>query len=382
MSFASSPAQRTMPRDYEDEFTFQPKLNARSVAMEQARVDRGEVTGRDRGEYLHNKDYEIKYRQEIMRKRLVDEEMVGCTFSPAINRNGPSNRNHVSVVKNAQLWNERRDEWRHQATEQQIRKEMQECTFQPNVNAHTAQRSQYFGTDAPPPMPAEDHATGFDKFVERQKAGREKREEQAHAKDAPVPRVETWTRATTKPQPFKFEHPVRVKSLERPAKSLEVTEKQPRGTPQYRPMIESSFSQPQSASRYELDIEDLSRPPRERVENFLNKYNPESLSRTQQTTDMMATDDQTGDDYGNSEQAAEDRYYKRMENARLKQAQKREALKNLSGGHQEKQDWTTTSNGQWKGRQTLVQEFKWNKPDCQGVASLRKPVPMMSARDW
>ena len=54
MSFSAS-ASRTMPRDYEDEFTFQPKLNARSVAMEQARVDRGEVTGRDRGEYLHNK---------------------------------------------------------------------------------------------------------------------------------------------------------------------------------------------------------------------------------------------------------------------------------------------------------------------------------------
>jgi len=341
--------------------------------MEQARVDRGEVTGRDRGEYLHNKDYEIKYRQEIIRKRLVDEEMEGCTFSPAINR-GPSNRNHVSVVKNAQLWNERRDEWRHQAAEQQIRKEMQECTFQPNI--HISQRSQYFGSEQPPPVPQEDHAKDFDKFVERQKAGREMREEANLAKEAPVARVETWTRATTKPEPFKFEHPVRVKSLERPANSLEVADKQrairPASASGYRPSSSA-------ASQYEHELDTLARPPRERVEHFLSKYNPESLARLQSRRESMAAAADGAE--GNTEEAAEDRYYKRMENARLKQAQKREALKNLSGGHQEKQDWTTTEAGKWKGRQTLVQEFKWNKPEKQGVSSLRKPVPMMSA-DW
>merc|ERR1712070_134488 len=338
--------------------------------MEQARVDRGEVTGRDRGEYLHNKDYEIKYRHEIMRKRLVDEEMEGCTFSPAINP-GPSNRNHVSVVKNAQLWNERRDEWRHQAAEQQIRKEMQECTFQPNI--HISQRSQYFGSEAPPPMPQDDHATGFDKFVERQKAGREKREEAKVAKEAPVARVETWTRATTKPEPFKFEHPVSVKSLE-------VTNKEEQLAIQARPASASGYRPSSSASRYDQDeLDSMACPPRERVEHFLSKYNPESLVRLRHQRESAAAEQ--GTECSNTEQAAEDRYYKRMENARLKQAQKREALKNLSGGHQEKHDWTTTEAGKWKGRQTLVREFKWNKPNCQGVASLRKPVPMMSA-DW
>ena len=29
-------------------------------------------------------DHEIRYRQELMRKRMMEEEMEGCTFSPAV----------------------------------------------------------------------------------------------------------------------------------------------------------------------------------------------------------------------------------------------------------------------------------------------------------
>jgi len=373
MSFGPpSSASRTTPREYDDDdFSFQPKLNARSVAMEQARVDRGEVTGRDRGEYLHNKDYEIKYKQEIARKRIMEQEMEGCTFSPQINPGG-GNRNHVSVVKNSQLWNERKEEWRHQATEQQIRREMQECTFQPNIQL--SQRSHYFGTDGAAEDSQPEYATGFEEFVERQKLGREKRAQEQARKDAPAPRAEGWTRSTTKPVPFKFEHPVRVRSLERPAKAAEVTAKEKQ---QDRPPSRG-WSQPEYSQPDFQYMESELKPRHQRVEQFLSKYNPEAVEQLRVERQFQQEMSASGvpEDF-NSEQAAEERYYKRMEEARRKQAQKREALKNLSGGTAPRDDWTTTQTGQWKGRQTKVQEFQWNRGSTQPVASLRKPVQGM-----
>merc|ERR1712166_23509 len=362
MSFGGS-ASRSL-REYEDDFSFQPKLNARSIAMEQARVERGEVTGQNRGEYLHHKDFEIKNRQERMRQRIVEQELEECTFSPAINRGG-SNRNHVSIVKNAQLWNERRDEWRHQAAEQQMRKELTECTFQPNLH-----RDQYFAS-IPPPAP-QDKAIGYDDFVQRQRAGRKKRDEDKLSHEAPAPKVETWTRATTKPQPFKFEHPVKVKALERPAKAAEVVAKAERPSC-------GQIGVTRMYEEYDQDYEASAalRPARERVEEFLSKYNPESVERMSRSISGL----EDSDIMDHSAEGAEDRYYKRMEEARRKQALKREALKNLSGGPQQRRDdWTTTQTGQWKGRQTLVQEFQWDKPVVT-PSSLRKPVPMMVV-DW
>lgn len=357
-----------MPREYEDDYTFQPKLNARSVAMEQARVERGEVTGQNRGEYLHHKDFEIKHRQEMARKRLVEQELQECTFSPAINRGAVgSSRNHVSIVKNAQLWNERRDEWRHQAAEQQLRKEMQECTFQPNLH-----RQQYFGSSPAPPVNYNDK--DVQDFVERQKAGRAKREQQKHNKEAPPARAEGWTRASTKPQPFKFEHPVKVRALERPAKAAEVVAKAEK-QPQRRPSSARRHEELSSPEQFESTL----RSPKERVTEFLSKYNPTGLERLEEQRAMLGSPS-SPDPIDHSAEGAEERYYKRMEDARRKQAQKREALKKLSGGTQHKDEWTTAHTGEWKGRQTRVQEFHWNKP-VQEVRSLKKPVPMMVA-DW
>merc|ERR1719181_1231832 len=66
--------------------TFKPHVNPRSVAINNQKLARGEV-GADRNEYLFQKDEENKYRMEQARKRALDKEMEECTFQPNINRN-------------------------------------------------------------------------------------------------------------------------------------------------------------------------------------------------------------------------------------------------------------------------------------------------------
>jgi hypothetical protein len=324
--------------------------------MEQARIDRGEVTGRDRGEYLSYKDHEIRYRQELMRKRVMEEEMEGCTFSPATN---PS-RNHmsrISVVQHSQLWNERRDEWRAQAQEQKLQQEMKECTFRPEIDITSRVQSRPSTPGNRPTTPGGSRAKGFDEFVLRQEAARQAREE---ARQVPHVAGKNWTRTPTKPQPFNFNHSEKVKALQPPGKP-DVVEKTNKRGPQM-------FTEPPAIPmEYDEDGDPMTsiveQAPDSRVETrlkrFLNKY---STSRS--NVDLEEDDEEAAEGRQNGEQG----FVKRMAEARRIRAEKEQALNQVTGR-------------KWKATTTTPKSFHFNDPAAAVVRSLRPPVVPLRA-DW
>lgn len=281
----------------------------------------------------------------------MEEEMQGCTFSPQTN---PS-RDHgsrISVVQHSQMWNERRDEWRTQAQERILQEEMKECTFHPKTTSH--ERPAY--STEPPAMPGADdsnNAKGFDEFVLRQEAARQAR---AEAEVVPHCAGKNWTRQTTKPQPFNFNRSEKIRSLERPGKPEEVGKAKP-------PMYTMA---PAQMMQFDEEGEPISQGsamgPDTRVENrlkkFLNKYG--SRRRGEEGEEDEDNEDrQRGGEMG---------YYKRMAEARRIQAEKEEALNQVTGR-------------KWKPVSTNPRAFHFHDPARSQVTSLRKPVTPMRA-DW
>jgi len=342
-----------MPRFSEaPEYSFQPQLNTRSLEMEQARIDRGEVTGKDRGEYLFYKDHEIRYRQELARKRMIEEEMQGCTFTPETNpHSGYGSR--ISCVQHSQMWNERRDEWRNQAQERHLQEEMKECTFQPEIDL-TAR-----GSASRPSTPGGSRAKGFDEFVLRQEAARQARNE---AREVPHVAGTNWTRSVTKPQPFSFNHTERIKALERPGKPTQAN-KPTQAMVTAPPAIPLEYNEDGEAMR---PASTPANGPDDRVEarlkRFLNKYSARGEEREEEDEDDME------DEQMDKRRGSESGYYKRMAEARRIRAEKEQALNQTTGR-------------KWKPVTTKTKSFHFHNPSEARVSSLQKPVTPLRV-DW
>lgn len=352
------------------DYSFQPTLNSRSVEMEQARADRGEVSGNNRGEYLFYKDHEIRYRQELMRKRMMEEEMEGCTFSPMTNpsRGGTS---RVSVMQQSQMWNERRDEWRAQAQEERLHEEMKECTFAPEIDITNRMKGSI-----PAPRSLEkskvSKAKGVDEFILRQEAARQAREE---ARDVPHVAGKNWTRKTTVPQPFNFSASTKkVKALDAPVDKEAIKKKEDKkeltntrrgfAAPPVAPLEYGEDGEPLYGTVTEGDLEATPRDGRveARLKRFLSKYgNGSSRSRVQEEEDEFSEEIQgpRGGEHG---------YYRRMAEARRMRAEKEEQLNTCTGR-------------KWKPSPTKTKSFHWCNPEDAVVKSLQRPVQPLRC-DW
>merc|ERR1711934_847930 len=277
---------------------------------------------------------------------MMEQEMEGCTFSPATNPSR-SRASRISVVQHSQMWNERRDEWRAQAQENRLQEEMKECTFHPKIGLTAAQRPAY--STEPPALPgtSASNTKGFDEFVLRQEAAREAR---AESEVVPHCAGKNWTRQVTKPQPFNFNRTEKIRSLERPGKPEEVGKDKP-------PMYTMA---PQQPMQFDEDGEPITQGsaagPDGRVENrlkkFLNKYSSRRGGEEGEEEDTDGDDRQRGGEMG---------YYKRMAEARRIQAEKEEALNQVTGRH-------------WKPVVTNPRAFQFHDPARSEVRSLRKPV--------
>jgi len=338
-----------------EQFSFQPTLNSRSLAIEQERMNRGEV-GQDRGEYLFYKDHEIRYRQELARKRMMEEEMEGCTFSPQVNpAMGYASR--ISCVQHSQMWNERRDEWRNQAQERRLEEEMKECTFRPEIDITQRVAPSSSRPSTPGNNESTSKAKGFDEFVLRQEAARQARDE---AKIVPHVAGNNWTRTATKPQPFTFNRTEKIRSLERPGKPTELSKRRPEmlTAPPAVPMEYDEDGEPiMDTMQYNQGDDRVEA----RLQRFLNKY-------TNRAEDDGEGGDEEDDETVGGRRGSELGYYKRMAEARRIRAEKEQALNQTTGR-------------KWKAKPTVTKSFHFNDPSHARVSSLQKPVTPLRA-DW
>jgi len=206
----------------EETFSFKPTINAHSkeiLATSDARDTRTPVY-----EALYNK----KNDKERRRKRAVEEqltkEMADCTFQPNVNRRIPSggskprevyDDDQRSMVQRAESWQKRRERSLKSKREEAQKREDQTCTFKPATQTH--------GVDKTLLRSVPQNSPGYEEFVQRQVSARLAREELSK-----VPHVtgENWTGQKTKVQGFKFTHRSdrqelrgQIRSLKKPAGS-------------------------------------------------------------------------------------------------------------------------------------------------------------------
>jgi len=337
------------PEEDDPSWTFRPKVNPRSVEINKEKLLRGEV-GADRNQYLYDLDEENKYRMEQARKRALAKEMEECTFQPNINRESHAlpTSNH-SVVARTQQWQKQRNARMRQEREMQEKKEMQECTFRPNIAQYKPKKKKA----------QKQGAYGTDTHVERQNIARKQKEDAAVI---PHSTGQHWQNKLTEPQEFSFSHKVKIKALKKPMSprlgEAEIEKKaltmstQPSvhdRTMNLSPSMESNGTASAEWMRRAAEKEMSEQAhaaagmnsPRFYASDALNVHTGTPRART-----------------------GEDAHIQRLKQARVE----RETSSKASA---------STTGENWTNRTTVPQEFKFTESKQVRVKSLHKPVAPM-----
>lgn len=339
------------PEDDDPELTFKPRVNTRSVAINAEKLARGEV-GSDRNEYLYQKDEENKYRMEQARKRALDKEMEECTFQPNINRNSQNTASSShSVVARTLQWQKNRNARMRQEREQQEKKEMEDCTFKPNISSYKPKKAA-----AKKKKKTEDYY-GVDAHLSRQAEARKLKEDAA---TIPHSTGDAWTNELTKPEEFKFNHKgIKVKALTKP-----ITQQGAEAEIEHKAELAMLRNREQySASR---SIASSGAASAEWMKRSLEKEQSEQLHASQgmNSPRFYASDAAgTGTPRGRT---GEDGHVARMRAAREEKAAKEAAASGPTGS-------------KWNPEKTQPVEFEFHDTRSLRVKSLYKPVsPMLS----
>jgi hypothetical protein len=324
--------------------TFKPHVNPRSVAINNQKLARGEV-GADRNEYLFQKDEENKYRMEQARKRALDKEMEECTFQPNINRNSrdvvaSSTR---SVVARTEQWQKQRNARMRQEREAQDRKEMEECTFRPNIGKYKPKKKK----------PHQD-AYGIDQHIERQQVARQVKQEE----EVPHSTGDGWTNKLTQPKEFSFNHKVKIKSLSKPITAIVAEDERRKKKEQEESMYSEHALSPSHAST--ASAEWMRRAAEKEMSESAHAA-AGMVSPRYYASDALNV--HTGTPRGRT---GEDAYVARMRAAREEKEQKSKAAASTTGEN-------------WKPGTTKPKEFKFSASKALRVKALHKPVSPMAS---
>lgn len=339
------------PEDEEDpDLTFKPKVNPRSVEINNEKLARGEVSA-DRNEYLYQKDEENKYRMEQARKRALDKEMEECTFQPNINRNSQSmpSSSH-SVVARTQQWQKQRNARMRAEREAQEKKEMENCTFRPNIQDYKPKKTHK----------KKDDNYGVDQHLERQKTARNNRQEET----VPHSTGENWSNTLTKTQEFSFNHKVKIKALSKPIGPIEAQIK-----------IEQSkdelYLQDSYGSSYCGRSESMMSSGSASAEWMRRAAEKEQSEQAHASAGMMSPRYYASDALNVHTGTPRGRTGESTHVTRMKQARSEKELKEKSA--------KSTTGENWRGGTTKPKEFKFADSKALRVRALHKPVsPMLS----
>jgi len=323
--------------------TFRPHVNQRSVEINNEKLARGEVST-DRNEYLFQKDEENKYRMEQARKRALDKEMEECTFQPNINRASsytPALQSNCSVVARTQQWQKQRNARMRQEREAQDKKEMEECTFRPNIGKYKPKKK----------APAKADAYGVDTHIDRQASARKQKED---AVEIPHSTGEGWQNKVTEPKEFSFNHKVKIKALSKPiTASIADEEIEKKKQRQREAALELSPSVGSHAS-----AEWMRRAAEKEMSEHAHSAAGMNSPRYYASDALNAA---TGTPRGRT---GEDAYIQRMKAARAEKEMKEAAA-------------ASTTGNKWTPGTTKPKEFKFSASKALKVKSLHKPVSPM-----
>lgn len=343
------------PEDDDPSHTYKPKVDRESNRINEERKQRGEVPQDDskRNEYLYEKSEENYFRREQARKRALDKEMEECTFQPNINKESRAMQGQghgaTSVVARTQIWQKQRNARMRQEREAQEKKEMEECTFRPNIRSYKPKKTK---------KPIEDTAYGIEEHLDRQAVARKRDED---AKTTPHSTGENWKHELTKPKEFSFNHKVKIKAL---AKPITPTKSQM----QQQAIEDGSANQALAYSGYSQSMASTGSASAEWMRRAAEKETSEQAHAAAGMTSPRyyasdALNMHTGTPRG---QTGEDTHVARMKAARAERQEKQTRAKSTTGDN-------------WKGGTTKPVEFKFADSKAVRVRALHKPVsPMLS----
>ncbi|KAL0042808.1 hypothetical protein WJX79_000565 [Trebouxia sp. C0005] len=127
----------------EQQETFSPQVDAHSRKLAEAVYAQTQGLGptplQGRLNYLHQLGKVTLRDRQVSLERLPrqreDIEFAMCTFAPKLNKRPLSEEWAGSVIQRSQAWQARRDQKVHEAREQDADKDLQGCTFWPDVSA-------------------------------------------------------------------------------------------------------------------------------------------------------------------------------------------------------------------------------------------------------
>jgi hypothetical protein len=274
--------------------------------------------------------------------------MEECTFQPNINHNSqvmPSSSH--SVIARTQQWQKQRNARMRQEREAQEKKEMEECTFRPNIGAYKPKKGRA----------KKKEAYGVDSHLDRQAAARKRKEDAAAI---PHSTGENWNGKLTKPEEFSFNHKVKIKALSKPITPAVVEAKiENKLDEEYLRAIRGGDDYGASQSQgYGTSAEWLRRAA-EKEQSESAHAAAGMLSPRYYASDALNV--HTGTPRGRT---GEDTHVSRMKAARDERRAKEAASKSTTGEH-------------WKGGTTKPQEFKFADSKAVRVKALHKPVSPM-----
>eukprot|EP00761_Pharyngomonas_kirbyi_P013056 gb/GECH01013083.1/.p1 GENE.gb/GECH01013083.1/~~gb/GECH01013083.1/.p1 ORF type:complete len:677 (+),score=182.43 gb/GECH01013083.1/:1-2031(+) len=172
------PKMNTMRGFQDPSCTFSPRINDRSRELSTEKEDQRDIV-----QDLYSKEQKRRERLEALRKEMEESELKECTFSPR--KPGSTEEKSESeyekkltargtnIIDRARKWKKKREEKLRYEREESIKKEMAECTFQPNIIRERDNLSETLDSI----QTDDSEIIGFDEFVERQELARRKRQE-------------------------------------------------------------------------------------------------------------------------------------------------------------------------------------------------------------
>jgi len=217
-SIFESGAAHNKKEQKEEQFPFKPTINAHSKEILAAK---GEASGTPVYDKLYQKKNDKERRRRRAQEEQLTKEMADCTFQPNVNevkrKMGGSRGSrdmyddpNTSIVQRAESWVKRRDAELKSKREEKARREREVCTFKPGIH----------GVDKGLLRSQPQNSPGYEEFVQRQINARQARNDLSKV---PHTTGEGWTGRATKAVGFSFhsqqdrkEIRTQIKSLKKP----------------------------------------------------------------------------------------------------------------------------------------------------------------------
>ena len=123
-----------------EKYSFQPKINAKSKALDSKRSNSG--TKKPRYKNLYELDQVLKIREAELKEIIEEErwlkeqakEEKECTFRPKINSKQILREEETDIAERAKAWQRRKKEKLLEVAKLKKERELQDCTFTPHLS--------------------------------------------------------------------------------------------------------------------------------------------------------------------------------------------------------------------------------------------------------